>query len=93
MVGTLMRTYSCFENVRLLEGWTEQTSNVGLIWITGLGKLGGIGESLFGKSKDQKRENERSVQMDRRLGEMRTRTQVFPPPKDAQEAGERINIL
>ena len=93
MIGTLGRTYSCFMNVRLLEGWTEQTSNVGLVWITGLGKLGGIGELLYGRGNDQKPGDERSIQIDRRLAEMKNRTQVFPPPRNAQEAGNRINLL
>ena len=91
-----IRSLTCYEGARLLEGWVEGSAAVSMAWAAGLGKLGGWGEpfatslsggGMVGSSKARIREK------DRKLAEMRYRGMLVEPPKDGPEWGQRVHLL
>ena len=83
-----LRTYACFENARLLEGWTIGAHNIALMWATGLGKLGGAGNQLLNDRRDVMTQDR-----DDRLRDIRFRGMLMPPVKSFGELAMRINVF
>jgi hypothetical protein len=77
---------------RFVDGWNENSTACSLLWATGLGKLGGVGEMFVAP---EKRPADRAVRLHREIRSrlVRAKGQIVPPPSDAQDVGERIRLL
>jgi hypothetical protein len=80
-----IRAYYLYNEGRFLEGWSDASQTVGFVWVTGMGKLGGVGESMLGCND--------KVQREIRLRNVRFKGTVARPPRDTHELGERIKQL
>ncbi|BEJ14876.1 hypothetical protein CspHIS471_0406430 [Cutaneotrichosporon sp. HIS471] len=77
---------------RFVDGWNENSTACSLLWATGLGKLGGVGEMFVAP---EKRPADRAMRLDRehRSRLVRAKGQIVPPPSDAQDVAERIRLF
>ncbi|GMK57272.1 hypothetical protein CspeluHIS016_0401060 [Cutaneotrichosporon spelunceum] len=77
---------------RFVDGWNENSTACSLLWATGLGKLGGVGEMFVAP---EKRPADRAMRLEREHGSrlVRAKGQIVPPPSDAQDVGERIRLF
>ncbi|TXT11617.1 uncharacterized protein COLE_02027 [Cutaneotrichosporon oleaginosum] len=77
---------------RFVDGWNENSTACSLLWATGLGKLGGVGEMFVAP---EKRPADRAIRVQRELRSRRVRAkgQIVPPPSDAQDVAERIRLF
>ena len=90
---------------RFLDGWAEMSGAAGMAWAAGLGKLGGVSENLAkllrgdghdsgsGDHKERERQYEKRVQLEERVRLYRYKGAVLPPPADAKEYGQRVELL
>lgn len=90
--GATLRSLALGAAGRFVDGWNENSTACSLLWATGLGKLGGVGEMFVPSSK---RPADRAVRLERehRLRLVRTKGQIVPPPSDAADVAERIRLL
>ena len=92
ITGDMLRTNECYTNARLVEGWTEHATAVSLVWMTGLGKLGGIDQVLGGNTRTSDEEKEQS-RNDGMMQELRNRGVLCRAPTTVEEAGDQISLL
>lgn len=77
---------------RFVDGWNENSTACSLVWATGIGKLGGVGE-MFVSPEKRPVDRAARVERERRSRLVRAKGQIVPPPSDAQDVGERIRLL
>lgn len=77
---------------RFVDGWNENSLAAGLIWSTGMGKLGGVGE-LFVAPGQRPSDRTARVERERRLRMIRGKGQIVPPAADRAELAERIRLF
>lgn len=77
---------------RFVDGWNENSTACSLVWATGLGKLGHVGE-MFVPPENRPADRAQRVERERRVRLVRQKGQIVPPPADGAEVGERIRLL
>lgn len=89
-----IRARTLYSESRFLEGWAEAGSGAALCWSTGLGKLGGVGETLLsaGAGENGGAMSENAIR-EQKLRVLRPKGVVVEQPKNLKELGARIDLL
>ena len=90
----ILRSLYLYHEGRFLEGWSEASGATAMAWATGLGKQGGIGwkfaPPVTGKLAQEIRDK---VQLEEKSRSIRAKMVVAPPPVNAKDLGDRIDLL
>lgn len=91
VAAATLRSLALMSQGRFIDAWSENSAACALLWATGLGKLGGVGER-FAPEKLQ-RDRAARVEYERRGRLIRQKGQIVAPPSSAQDVTERIRLL
>ncbi|KAK4684956.1 hypothetical protein P7C73_g5204, partial [Tremellales sp. Uapishka_1] len=86
-----IRSWTNYSSARFLEGITDLSSIMTLVWQTGLGKLGGIGDGFLPDSQAPTRAAR--LQREELLRGIMHKGTLVNPPRDGRELGERIHLF
>lgn len=87
-----LRSYTLAMVGRFVDGYNEVFATGALVWMTGVGKLGGVLEAFLPPDQQSKDRSERMLR-ERRERNVRNKSVIVPLPVDIKETLDRIRVL
>ncbi|WVQ77261.1 hypothetical protein IAR50_006944 [Cryptococcus sp. DSM 104548] len=94
-IASVLRSFAYFSDSKNIEGWVENTASTGLLRAAGFAKLGHVGERLVPNLGDygELENSMKRLERERQLRVAMHKGAIVPPPRNAQELSERINLF
>lgn len=92
LAATALRSIGLAAMGRFVDAWNENCSAAGLVWATGIGKLGGVMEQ-FAPPELRPADRAERVARENRMRTIRGKGQIVPPAMDAQDVADRIRLF